>query len=366
MDFKIRAIYVELEDAWHIDWYNALVNFVNSCRKTDYQSIVVSYSNQVGDHSRQLLRKLENQGDIIVSPSRYMKTCDTTYKKSTGIRFNCITRAVGEQNISTCTEYILETGVSYSDLQCINQFALLTGKSISLNERTLMLLRLTIHELAANSIEHGIFTCPNPEMHIQLIIDDLYVKVDYRDNASHFPTSVESQIDITDQADRINKRGLGLIILNQLVNDLIYERKNEWNLTSYELKRNDDASTARKRRLPMNQLSINIVPMPYEDITVLKVEGDIGAESTSILEKHIHNVPKTDKHRLVLDLSESYFISSSGVGLLLGTTSVLRARGGDLYLMNVSKPLQEILVLVGVDDFFPFISNVRELLAPRV
>ncbi len=74
---------------------------------------------------------------------------------------------------------------------------------------------------------------------------------------------------------------------------------------------------------------------------------------------------KNGQYRIVVDLSQTDFVSSAGLGLILGTVSTLRQNGGDLILMRIPQDLQDTFELMSVDDYFETIDSLDELNVPK-
>ncbi|MCZ6766558.1 MAG: STAS domain-containing protein, partial [bacterium] len=71
---------------------------------------------------------------------------------------------------------------------------------------------------------------------------------------------------------------------------------------------------------------------------------------------------ESGQRNIVIDLSGVDFIASCGYGLLLSMASELRENNnGDITLLAVPDPTLEMLVTMGVDDFFRMIDSVDEI-----
>ena len=116
----------------------------------------------------------------------------------------------------------------------------------------------------------------------------------------------------------------------------------------------------------MADFTLEIVPVKLDGVIVLKPKGHIDSESVGVLENHFDSAVKTGKARIVLDLSGADFISSAGVGLLLGSCGMLRQAGGDLVLLNPTQQVQTVLEIAGVDDFFRIVSSINEVTSSTV
>ena len=55
---------------------------------------------------------------------------------------------------------------------------------------------------------------------------------------------------------------------------------------------------------------------------------------------------------VIIDMTEVEFISSAGVGSMLGTVKMFKEVGGDLILCNVPSPVMQVLKVLDLDTFF--------------
>ena len=83
------------------------------------------------------------------------------------------------------------------------------------------------------------------------------------------------------------------------------------------------------------------------DITVLSVRGDITITGTGTtpLADVVRDVLARGHVRLVLDLAHVKYMDSSGLGELVQALTAAKNRGGTLKLLNVTKRLNDLLVM---------------------
>jgi anti-anti-sigma factor len=63
---------------------------------------------------------------------------------------------------------------------------------------------------------------------------------------------------------------------------------------------------------------------------------------------------------VILDMAALEFLSSAGVGSLLGNVDLFREQGGDLILCHVPGPIMHILTVLDLGEFFTIKPNERE------
>jgi anti-anti-sigma factor len=116
----------------------------------------------------------------------------------------------------------------------------------------------------------------------------------------------------------------------------------------------------------MEDFSIELVPFNSADTVVLRPNGSIDSTSAPVLEKHFTEAINNRQYRIVVDFSKTEFISSAGLGLVLGTVAQLREKGGDMILMGIRSDLADIFELMSIEDYFVTLDSLDELTVTRV
>jgi len=68
-------------------------------------------------------------------------------------------------------------------------------------------------------------------------------------------------------------------------------------------------------------------------------------------------------HYIILDMSILDFLSSAGVGSILGTVEMAREAGGDIVLCNASPTILHVLEVLDLSDYLTFKANQKEAAA---
>jgi len=97
------------------------------------------------------------------------------------------------------------------------------------------------------------------------------------------------------------------------------------------------------------------------EVVVVKIHGSINSTTTPTLDTEIEELIAKKNYMIVVDLSDTDFISSSGIGVLLSTVNILRDKDGDLLLMNAPKLIDDILEIMNIRNYFRTISSLDEL-----
>jgi anti-sigma B factor antagonist len=101
-------------------------------------------------------------------------------------------------------------------------------------------------------------------------------------------------------------------------------------------------------------------------VYVIQVEGELDLYSSPELMRTVERLAD-DARSLVVDLSRTTFIDSTGVGILIAATKLMRLRGDELHLAGASPLTSRTLKTAGLQTFFSLVPTVAEAVtrAPR-
>lgn len=101
--------------------------------------------------------------------------------------------------------------------------------------------------------------------------------------------------------------------------------------------------------------------------TVYDLRGYIDAHTVIDFEKAIHDAIDSGLKCIILDISGLSYVSSAGIGAMMGLTRKLTQSGGDLVLMNPSPKVFAILDSLGFTRIFKIAndeSSAVEMISP--
>jgi anti-sigma B factor antagonist len=99
----------------------------------------------------------------------------------------------------------------------------------------------------------------------------------------------------------------------------------------------------------LGEVELRIEEHPAPGATVLAVRGEADLHSAPRLRDAIATAIDDGAQELVLDLSETTFVDSMTLGVLLGTMKRLRARGGYLRLVVPKAEIRRIFEITQLD-----------------
>jgi len=95
-------------------------------------------------------------------------------------------------------------------------------------------------------------------------------------------------------------------------------------------------------------LTVQQEPLPGKGAVLLSLEGELDQHTFETLDQAIREVVDGGCFRLIVDLSQVRYVSSTGIGVLVGTLAEVRASQGDLVLLRPHPAVQAVLDIVGL------------------
>jgi anti-sigma B factor antagonist len=89
---------------------------------------------------------------------------------------------------------------------------------------------------------------------------------------------------------------------------------------------------------------------PAPDATVVSVAGDLDIASAPAFKQIVGDLMGTGIRHVEIDLGQTEFIDSSGLGALLWADRRLSAVGGDLEVTHAEGPIARTFTLAGLDS----------------
>jgi anti-anti-sigma factor len=94
------------------------------------------------------------------------------------------------------------------------------------------------------------------------------------------------------------------------------------------------------------------------NVTVIQPTGRLNMVAASTLRKQLQDIVEGGSSRIVVDLSATEFIDSSGLGALISGLKIARQEGGDLRLAATPKQVGTALELTNLNRVLPTYESV--------
>ena len=99
------------------------------------------------------------------------------------------------------------------------------------------------------------------------------------------------------------------------------------------------------------------------DIIVVDVEGQLIVGNRQELKQKVLDELERGGRKFLIDFSQTGYIDSSGLGVLVSLSKKIREQGGDLRLAGLNEDLQTLFELTKLDTLFSITKTPAEALA---
>lgn len=94
---------------------------------------------------------------------------------------------------------------------------------------------------------------------------------------------------------------------------------------------------------------MNLTSTTKDGFVVIRIDGRFTASGAPLLRNAVTDAIEADSPRIVVDLSDTTFIDSSGLGALIGGLKSARVAGGDLRIAGAPDTVLAVLRLTNLD-----------------
>jgi anti-sigma B factor antagonist len=100
-----------------------------------------------------------------------------------------------------------------------------------------------------------------------------------------------------------------------------------------------------------------------EDTAVLYPKGHLDAHNVDRFEKEMVKLIGNHVVNIIINCKELNYISSAGMGIIMGYLDEIREKGGDIKLCCVDERVYEIFDLVGFTEIYDFLDTEETAVA---
>lgn len=232
-------------------------------------------------------------------------------------------------------------------------FAYLISSILGFSSFVSFEVRFSVYELLMRIVER--VDKSNPEKWINLVIEKK------EDDLSVFIADRGVEFDPTDMDESCLGRsfgagifrGLGLSTTKKITDVLTWERESGMNRTLLHKAESDKKQTVDGGK-KMERFKINVGDPAAGGTRKLLLDGSLDSVASLMLENMMFEYLEKGELSVDLDFEKVPFVSSSGVGVLLGIVSTFREGGGDVTFSRVSAKILSVFRLLNLDTYFEF------------
>jgi len=96
------------------------------------------------------------------------------------------------------------------------------------------------------------------------------------------------------------------------------------------------------------------------DIAVLYPKGHLDAHNVELFESEIIKLITNKSINIIINCTELDYISSAGMGIIMGYLDEIQEKNGDIKLCSVNERVYEIFDLVGFTEIYDFLKDESE------
>ncbi|HEX9369954.1 MAG TPA: anti-sigma factor antagonist [Roseiflexaceae bacterium] len=236
----------------------------------------------------------------------------------------------------------LTVPVTLDSLARISAFITDATTRAGLDDHSAWQVQLAVDEAATNIIQHGYDLDAPGDIDLWWRVDGDQLIVSLRDRGRRFNPDDVPAPDITSPLDERQAGGLGLYLMGRLMDSVGFEFDDvQGNLL-----------TMTKR-----------IAAPAAPAEVFELAGRLDAVSTQPAIARVYEAIAAGARRILLDLAQVTFLSSSGLRALLLVRKELLSQGGELRLCSLRPQVREVFVLTGFTQVFAIHATREEALS---
>jgi anti-anti-sigma factor len=109
---------------------------------------------------------------------------------------------------------------------------------------------------------------------------------------------------------------------------------------------------------------VNVRQDWHGDVPVARIEGEVDAANVTHVAAKLRALMTNSAMRLVIDLSATSYLDSSGINLLFAIGEELRARQQSLHLVVAdASPIRRMIAITSLDRAHPAHASVEDAVA---
>jgi serine/threonine-protein kinase RsbW len=261
--------------------------------------------------------------------------------------------------VQTSRRYSLFLAGTEDNVDRASRFAHILSTALGHTSEFSFEVRLCVYELLMNVVEHGIESGSREWIQVDLVREGDTLLVSIIDQGIAFDPSGDSEFDLLGYIEARRTRGLGLIMTRRIAEQITHRRQSGYNRTLMKKTVRSGGGAPRDgKEQSMMQFEITGPSPDGTGTNRVSFSGDLDAKGALLVERMLAQLLERKILRVTLDFEKVSFISSAGVGILLGLVSSLRDGGGDAVFTKVPHKVSSVFRLLNLEDYFTIEDSV--------
>jgi serine/threonine-protein kinase RsbW len=238
----------------------------------------------------------------------------------------------------------------YAEIRNIGRFIASGCDVAGLDDDARFQVELACDEACTNIIEHayggeglGVITVSWE------VTDGAFVITLEDDGPSFQPESSYGNAPMLTPADDVKIGGLGVYFIRNLMDEV-----------HYIAPENGGNELVLVKWLPIPETHPIKRKKLGADLYLVTVAGRIDHQINAELERHLTRLLDNHHYRLIVDLSATTYINSSGLRILVSAWRQTRQHDGDLHLSGLNDNIMNIFTMVGFDKLFDIFETAEQ------
>ncbi len=97
-------------------------------------------------------------------------------------------------------------------------------------------------------------------------------------------------------------------------------------------------------------------------VAILDIKGEFDLHNANLMKETIRDVMEKGMFNLLVNMDETSYLDSSGIGVLVSTLNSLQKAGGILKIMNIKGPVKKVFEFSQLDMIFKIYDNETDAL----
>jgi serine/threonine-protein kinase RsbW len=218
-----------------------------------------------------------------------------------------------------------------SSLARISNFVVEATAQAGLDDHAAWQVQLAVDEAATNIIQHGYEQDTPGEIELSWRVDGVQFAITLRDRGLRFNPAEVPPPNITAPIEEREPGGLGIYLMNRLMDNVRFEYTEARGNTLIMTKRIGPAAAPAR---------------------IFDLRGRLDAVGTNTAIAQVWAAIATGTRNILLDMSGVTFMSSSGLRALLLVRKELIGKGGELRLCELQPQVYEVFAITGFTQVF--------------